>query len=98
MIAALYFLLLLLLHLLIGSCPHVFYAVCLFSCDVDVQLSQQRFEGRSGGLGVFGFPFLAIFAGYYPVFMVSPCSSSDSGPACIFIFHQLFSLFFIYYF
>jgi len=58
MVAALYFLLL--LHLLIGSCP-VFYAVCLFCCDIDVQLSYQRFGGRLRGL--FGFPFLAIFAG-----------------------------------
>jgi hypothetical protein len=33
-----------------------------FPCDVDVQLSHQRFEGRLNGLDVFGFPFFAIFA------------------------------------
>jgi hypothetical protein len=36
--------------------------VCLFSCDVDVQLSHQRFGGHPDGLMVFGFPFFAIFA------------------------------------
>jgi len=35
-------LLLLLLHLFIGSCP-VFYPMCLFSCDVDVQFSPPRY-------------------------------------------------------
>jgi len=33
---------------------------------------------------MFGFPFLAIFASIvivYPVYMVSPCSSSGSNPS-----------------
>jgi len=52
---------LLLPHLLIG--PHsVFHPMCSFSCDVDVQLSHQRFESRPGDLGMLGFPFFAIFA------------------------------------
>jgi len=34
----------LLLYLLVGPCL-VFYPVCLFSRNVDVQLSQQRFGG-----------------------------------------------------
>jgi len=49
-----------LLHLLIGPCS-VFYAVCLFFCDVDVQLPHQYFESRQGDLEVFGLTFLAIF-------------------------------------
>jgi len=48
---------LLVLRILTGSCP-VFYPVCLFFCDVDVQLSHQRF----GGLQLFGFLLFAIFA------------------------------------
>jgi len=57
-------LLLLLLHLLIGPCS-VFYPVCLFSCDVDVQLSQQRFGDRPGGREMFGFHFSRFLqAGY----------------------------------
>jgi len=60
---------LLLLLLLVRSCP-AFYA-CLFFCDVNVQSSQQRFEG----LGMFGFlQFLP--AGYHPS-CLDDFSSSD---------------------
>jgi len=52
----------LLLLPLIGQCL-AFYPVCLSSCDVDVQSSQQRFGGRPGGPKVFDFPFSAQ-AGY----------------------------------
>jgi len=51
-------LLLLLLLLLIGSC----ISMCLFSHDVDVQLSHQRLGDRPGGLGMLGFPFFSTFA------------------------------------
>jgi len=54
-------LLLLLLLFLIGPSP-VFYLICLFSCDVDIQLSHRCFGGHSGYLKMFGFPFFAIFA------------------------------------
>jgi len=50
-----------LLLLLIGS-YFVFYPVCLFFRDVDVQLSHQCFGDRSGSLEMFSFPFLVIFA------------------------------------
>jgi len=36
--------------------------VCLFSCDVDVQLSHQCFEWRPGDLRLFRFLLFAIFA------------------------------------
>jgi hypothetical protein len=49
--------LLLLLLLLIGAYS-IFYSVCLFSCDVDIQC----FGGRPDGLVMFGFPFFAILA------------------------------------
>jgi len=42
--------------LLIGPCL-VFYPVCLFSFDVNIQ----HFRGQTG-LRVFGFPFFATFA------------------------------------
>jgi hypothetical protein len=51
-------LLLLLLYLLMGPCP-VFYPVCLFFCDVNVQFLHQRFGGHPGGF----FLSFAIFAG-----------------------------------
>jgi len=47
--------------LLVGPCP-VFYSVCLFCCNIDVQLSHQYFRDCLGGPEVLGFPFLAIFA------------------------------------
>jgi len=50
-----------LLHLLIRPCP-VFYSMCLLSCDVDVQLSHQRFGNRPSGLGIFAFSLFGIFA------------------------------------
>jgi hypothetical protein len=39
----------LLSHLLIGPGSIFYQTVCLFSCDDDVQLSQQRFGSHSGG-------------------------------------------------
>jgi hypothetical protein len=54
-----YHLLRVLLFLLIGSCP-VSYPVCLFFCNVDAQLSHQRFSG----LGLHFLRFLQ--AGYHP--------------------------------
>jgi len=45
----------------------VFYPVCLFFCDVNVQLSHQLFGGHPGGL-VFYFPPL-LSAGYRPSFI-----------------------------
>jgi hypothetical protein len=54
------------LHLLMGP-RSVFYPVRLFSRDLDVQLSQQRFEGRPGGLRMLAFHFLRFSqAGYQP--------------------------------
>jgi len=41
---------------------YVFYPVYLFSSDVNVQLSQQSFGDRLGGLIVSGFLFLTIFS------------------------------------
>jgi hypothetical protein len=38
------------------------HPVRLFSCDIDVQLSHQRSVGSPGSLGLFGFPFFAIFS------------------------------------
>jgi len=59
------------------ECP-VFYPAWLFSRNVDVQLSYQRFEG----LRVFGFPFLVIFAcRLSSILFISSCSSSDSDPS-----------------
>jgi len=49
------------LFLLTEPCP-IFYSVCLFFCDVDAQLSHQCFGDRPDGLGLFSFPFFAIFA------------------------------------
>jgi len=51
-------------RLLKGSC--ILDPVCLFCCDVDVQLSQQRFGRHPGDLGASGSPFLAIFTGQLP--------------------------------
>jgi len=48
---------LLLILLLIRACP-AFYPVRLFFCDVNVQPSQQGFQG----LGMFGFAFFAVLA------------------------------------
>jgi len=76
-------LLLLLLHLLIGLCS-VFYPVCLFFCDIHVQLSQQRFGDHPGGLEMFGSHFLRFLqAGYHLSCLhgLFPCSSPDSDPS-----------------
>jgi len=73
--------LLLLPLLLIGSCL-VFYPVCLFSCDIHVQLSHQHSGGRLTSLEMFDFPLFCDFCNpvtVHLVCMVSPCSSSDSG-------------------
>jgi len=52
-----------LLFLLIGQYP-VFYPMCLFFCNINVQLSYQSF-GWPGDLGMSAYPFFAILqAGY----------------------------------
>jgi len=59
----------------------VFYPACLFSRDVDVQLSYQRFGDRPSGLeGVYFFSFGDFCKSVivHSVYMVSPYSSSDS--------------------
>jgi len=53
--------------------------VCLFSCDVDAQFSQQRFGGHSDGPNMVVSHFCKPVV-VHPVHMVSPCSSPDSGP------------------
>jgi len=59
-----------------SSYSPVFYSVCLFLCNADVQLWHQRF----GGLGMFGFHFFAIFASRLS-FIPFTCSSLDPGPS-----------------
>jgi len=71
--------LLLLLHFLIESCS-VFHSVCLFSCNVDVQFSRQRFGDRPGSLEIFSFPFFAVFAERLSCILFT-CSSLDAGPS-----------------
>jgi len=48
----------------------VFYPVCLFLCDVNVQLSHQRFGGRPSGLVFYFLSFLS--ASYRPSFITRP--------------------------
>jgi len=55
-----------LLHLVVGLYP-VLYPMCLFSRNVDVQLSYQRFDPVT-----FRFPFPAVF-----VIMLLTCSSPN---------------------
>jgi len=71
--------LLLLLYLLIRPCP-VSYPVCLFSSDVDAQLSRRRLEA----VQVAWFPIFRDFCRsviIHLVYMVSPCSFPDSAPS-----------------
>jgi len=74
--ALLFFLLL----LLMGSCS-VFYPVILSSCNVDVQLSHQRFGDRPDSPRC----LVSIFCDFcqpiimHSVYVISSCSSTDSG-------------------
>jgi len=51
--------------------------------DVDAQLSHQCFRDGSGSLGIFGFPFFAIFASHLSAVLslhdLSMVSSPDSS-------------------
>jgi len=77
------------LHLLSGPCP-VFYPVHLFSCDVDAQLSHQRFGDRPGGLEAFGFPLLPIFASRSSIpFTRSLSLSLSLSPRLLILAHYL---------
>jgi hypothetical protein len=51
--------------------------------DVDIQLSQQRFEGRPDGPGMLGFHFLRFLQNLSAIafVVISPCLSRDSGPS-----------------
>jgi len=53
-----------------------FHSLCLFSPDVDVQLSHQRSGGRPGSPKTSGFPLFAIFASRLSSILLS--SSLDS--------------------
>jgi len=61
--------------LFIEPCPiyaiNLFYAICLFSCDVDVQLSQQ--DLKDVWFSIFRQPIIIH------VYIISSCSSPDSG-------------------
>jgi len=71
----------LLLHLLIEP-SSVFYSVRLFSYDVDVKLSHQPFGGRPDVWFSISCDFCQPVM-VHPVYIVSPCLSSDSGPSYV---------------
>jgi hypothetical protein len=52
------------------SCNFTLLFQC--ACNVDIQLSHQRFEGRPG-LGVFDVPFFAIFASRLSSILFADC-------------------------
>jgi len=68
-------------HLLTGLCL-AFYPICLFSRDIDAQLSLQRFGSHSGAVWLSIFCDCHFSAIIHPVYSISPDSGLESRGCC----------------